>query len=208
MMSDGENSKYVVVGTSPKRFGKGTQECMKGLSKSDMEVHNEIFGRWFKRVEHCAIKYLPWYLRPLLNSIGNMCQHGTMPLGSRGNTSQIWPALAVGRNVFLNVHTDEDYFWTLVTVAANEPPVLDGCIVCYMCFPTLGIAVALRNGDLLLFNPLIPHCVSTRCNGVKEAYCVSMYMKSLLVGGADNDQVLPERAEELADFVLANCTRG
>ena len=32
--------------------------------------------------------------------------------------------------------------------------------VVYFCFPTLGVAVPLRPGDFLLFNALIPHCVS------------------------------------------------
>ena len=205
MMPDGCNSKYVVIGTSPKRYGRGMQQTTKGLQSADAEFHRQVFGRWYRRVEHCAKRYLPWYLCKLLSVVGEMCNRGTMPL-SGGSDSQIWPALAVGRNVFLNVHTDVDYFWTLITVVANEPALRDGPIICYMCFPTLGTAVALRNGDLLMFNPLIPHCVSTRCDGSKEAYCVSMYMKSLLVGGSDNQQVLSEQNKDVAKFILDNCT--
>ena len=205
MMADGDDSKYIVIGTSPKRFGRGPQQCMKGLDHPDLQLHRQLFGTWYRRVEHCAKKYLPPYLQNLLACVGKICNYENMPLGDDSN-SDIWPALAVGRNVFLNVHTDADYFWTLILVIADEPPIMHGPIICYMCFPTLGIAVALCNGDLLMFNPLIPHCVLTRCNGNKEAYCVSMYMKSLLVGGSDNSQVLSEANTETAKFVLDNYT--
>ena len=205
MISDGDNSKYVVIGTSPKRFGKGTQQCMKALENPDLELHRKLFGTWYRRVEQCAKTYLPSYLCKLLAVVNEMCNCATMPLGNE-RSSEIWPALAVGRNVFLNVHTDADYFWTLTSVVANKTPIKKGPIICYMCFPTLGVAVALRNGDLLMFNPLIPHCVSTRCDSKKEAYCLSLYMKSLWVGGSDNDQSLSEEEEDMANFVLKNCT--
>ena len=205
-MTDGEDSKYVVIGTSPNRAGKGSKESMKGLDHPECVVHKKLFGTWFRRVEYCVEKYLPWYLKDLLGAVGKMCRHGTMPVGEE-KKSNIWPAMAVGRNVFLNVHTDEDYFWSLVSVVTNDVPLVDGPVLLYMCFPTLGTAVALRNGDLLMFNPLIPHCVSTRCNDETEVYCLSMYMKSLLVGGSDNDQVLSPNSKEMAEFILTNCTK-
>ena len=210
-MTNGSDSKYIVIGTSPNRGGRhakgrGTRESMKGLEHPESVVHQKLFGIWFRRVEHCVDRYLPSYLKTLVGMIGKMCGHGNMPLGNN-KYSNIWPALAVGRNVFLNVHTDEDYFWTLTTVVTDEIPTTNSPIVLYMCFPTLGTAVGLRNGDLLMFNPLIPHCVSTRCNPNTEVYCVSMYMKSLLVGGADNSQVLSQDSKDSAKFVLDNCTR-
>ena len=56
----------------------------------------------------------------------------------------------------------------------------------YFCFPRLGIAVALRPGDLLIFNPLEPHAISSRCNNDDQIFCISMYMKSAIVGLNDN----------------------
>jgi hypothetical protein len=205
-ITDGNDSKYVVIGTSPDRGRKGTQQSMKGLEHPECVVHKKLFGVWFRRVEHCVAKYLPWYLKELLKAVGKMCRHGTMPVGAT-RSSDIWPALAVGRNVFLNVHTDEDFCWSLVSVVTNEVPSMDSPVVLYMCFPTLGAAVALRNGDLLMFNPLIPHCISTRCSSDTEVYCVSLYMKSLLVGGSDNDQILSQNSKDMAEFVLKKCTK-
>ena len=37
-------------------------------------------------------------------------------------------------------------------------------VIAYFCFPTLGVAVPLRPGDNFMFNALIPHCISSRCN--------------------------------------------
>ena len=34
---------------------------------------------------------------------------------------------------------------------------VDGSIVVYFCFPTLGVAIPLQPGDYLIFNPLIPN---------------------------------------------------
>ena len=49
-------------------------------------------------------------------------------------------------------------------------------------FPELGLAVALRNGDMLLFNPKITHCVSSRRDPTKDAFCLSFYMDPMLAG--------------------------
>jgi hypothetical protein len=63
---------------------------------------------------------------------------------------------------------------------------LHGNIVVYFCFPTLGVAVPLRRGDFLLFNALIPHCILSRCKQTNNIYCVSMYLKSAIVGMNNN----------------------
>jgi hypothetical protein len=54
----------------------------------------------------------------------------------------------------------------------------DDVVVCF-CFPTLGVAVPLHPGDFLLFNALIPHCISSQCKQSDDIYCVSMYLNSL-----------------------------
>jgi len=66
----------------------------------------------------------------------------------------------------------------------------DDDVVVYFCFPTLGAAVPLRPGDFLLFNALIPHCISSRCKQRDEVMCLSMYLKTACVGLNNNDLVL------------------
>jgi hypothetical protein len=59
--------------------------------------------------------------------------------------------------------------------------------VVYFCFPTLGVTVPLHPGDFLLFNALIPHCVSSQYRQDDAIMCVSMYLKSAVVGMNNND---------------------
>ena len=78
---------------------------------------------------------------------------------------------------------------TYVHLKGKDKYELDDPIVIYFCFPTLKIAVSLRPGDSLIFNALIPHCVSSRCRQADEVMCISMYLKSFVVGL--NDNLLP-----------------
>ena len=77
----------------------------------------------------------------------------------------IWPSLAVAANVVMEMHTDDDFIMGCAGVLGSrghrEHDPLGSDILQYFCFPATGTAVGLRNGDLLLFNPRTPHCVSS-----------------------------------------------
>ncbi len=62
-------------------------------------------------------------------------------------------------------------------------------VVVYFCFLTLGVAALLHPGDFMLFSTLIPHCILSQCKQTDNIYCVSMYLKSAIVGM--NDNLLP-----------------
>ena len=66
--------------------------------------------------------------------------------------------------------------WCLLSTATE--------ILQYFCFPGINSAVALRNGDLLLFNPTIPHCVSSRCTMEEDVICTSLSSAKRIVTGA------------------------
>jgi ectoine hydroxylase-related dioxygenase (phytanoyl-CoA dioxygenase family) len=61
----------------------------------------------------------------------------------------------------------------------------------YFTFAEQGIAVALRPGDVLLFNPQYQHCISSRTSSYesKDVFCLSLYLKSAIV--ENNDNTLP-----------------
>ena len=81
---------------------------------------------------------------------------------------------------------------------------VDDDVIAYFRFPTLCVGVPLRPGDYLLFNPLIPHCISSRCNFDDEVMCVSMYLKTAIVGLNNNALELTPVQSELADRFLIN----
>jgi hypothetical protein len=71
-------------------------------------------------------------------------------------------------------------------------------VVVYFCFPTLGVAVPLQPGDFLLFHALIPHCVSSQCSQDDSFMCVSLYLKSAVVGMNNNELSLTNKQAMLA----------
>ena len=194
---DGVGSQYLTIGTAAKLYGKGVLTNMGGLEESQKDL--EVYSRYIMAVEHCMMEWMSPAMMRVYSAIGRECGHCNLLLAD-GQVSRIWPSMVVGRNVFLNVHDDNDYSVGIVTVIAEEEEGagLSDDIICYFCFPTLGIAIPLRSGDLLLFNPRIPHCVSARVDGRKEAYCVSFYIGDMLVSGKDKERVVYEREHELS----------
>ena len=58
----------------------------------------------------------------------------------------------------------------------------------HFIFPSVGYSISLRPGDVLIFNPLLPHCCSHKLkeyNGIL-VYLLSFYVKTGNVGGNDN----------------------
>jgi len=104
----------------------------------------------------------------------------------------MFSALAASVNYYSKVHTDEDFFLSILQVFAvdfhqvsceNEAPIVN-----HFCFPTYNVAVAIRPGDCLLFNPSVPHCQSKKENAFDDidVYSTSFYLKSKVVGLNDN----------------------
>ncbi len=75
---------------------------------------------------------------------------------------------------------------------------VDDDTIVYFCFPTLGVAVPLQPGDFLIFNSLIPHCVSSQCEQADDVYIVAMYLKSSVVGLNNNQLPLDDKQTVLS----------
>ena len=107
------------------------------------------------------------------------------------NSAKFFGGIAFGSNVFLRCHTDQDFTMSISQVFVKGKPQyhLDDDVIVFFCFPTLGVAVPLHPGDYLLFNPFIPHCILSRCKHKDEIMCVSVDLKTAIVGL--NDNLLP-----------------
>ena len=88
----------------------------------------------------------------------------------------------------LTLHTDRDEISR------------DMFVTQHFCFPEVGVAVALRPGDVLIFNPQHPHCVSMKENIYKseDAFLTSLYLKTNVVAGNNNSDPFSEREGELS----------
>ena len=99
----------------------------------------------------------------------------------------MYGAISAGLNAHLSCHVDEDFNYSVAVVLKQHHTCsLEDHVVNYFCFPTLGLAVAMRPGDILIFNPCIPHCVSSRCSVDNDIYCLSLYIKTKVVGLNNN----------------------
>jgi len=99
--------------------------------------------------------------------------------------------MGFGINVFLRSHVDQDFTMSIVQAHIDEHDyIVKDKIICYFAFPRIGIAVALRPGDFLIFNPQEPHSISSRCNVEDEVYCISSYLKTAVVGLNDNSNMV------------------
>ena len=70
--------------------------------------------------------------------------------------------VAIGFEYQSLTHIDHDFFYCLLSVTL--PPTATKrqrkSIVCYFVFGAHEIAIPLRDGDIILFNPLVPHCAT------------------------------------------------
>jgi hypothetical protein len=174
--------KYVTVGTKACRNARGVVDGMH-LLKTLPRAHKE-FSRIIGQIERRSAK---WIHTLDLKAVEKAKELGKYPGFSNcenDGESKIWPSLAYGRNTFSPLHTDMDFFLSAVTLHTNRQT--GNVVLQYFCFPTLGISVALRNGDILLFNPAIPHCISSPTSNRYEVFSMSAYLKSLVVSGNSN----------------------
>ena len=120
------------------------------------------------------------------------------------SSAKFFGGIAFGSNVFLRCHTDQDFTMSISQVFCKNKSHyrVDDDVIVYFCFPTLGVSVPLRPGDYLLFNPLIPHCISSRCKYDDDIMCVSMYLKTAIVGMNDNSLELTPSQIQLADRLV------
>jgi hypothetical protein len=96
------------------------------------------------------------------------------PSSLHAKSARYYNAVGFGINVFLICHIDKDSTMSIVQVHLDEIMYQnDDRIVCYLAFPQIGIAVALQPGDILMFNPQEPHCMSLRCKKDDNIYCIS-----------------------------------
>ena len=96
------------------------------------------------------------------------------------------------------MHIDDDAFLSVVSVHckedinAEQDSYREKTDICkYFVFANK-MAVGLRSGDMLIFNPAIGHCISTLTSKyrTKEVYCVSHYFKSIMVSLNDNNKFI------------------
>ena len=189
VFTDLEN-KYCCVGAQPGRNQRGVQSGHYRLKQGFESKDWDTLQKLLKRAEHAFDKYLDTDVIRHIACARTRVPFKTMepsPSSLHQAPSRYYNGIGFGINVFLRCHIDHDFTMSIVQVhIENHSYQVDDKIVCYFAFPRIGIAVALRPGDFLLFNPQEPHSISSRCRTEDEIYCISSYLKTAVVGLNDN----------------------
>lgn len=190
-------AKYVgCCGKQPNRIGKGVIKSSHFDKVS--QKHIKIFYKYMTNIENLFNEFSDPEAANMVREAKKLVDWSTL------GTCKIFSAIAFGRNIYLPAHSDDDFTYSVVSVhkrldvytCADE-------VIAYFCFPRLGVAVPLKPGDAIIFNPREPHCVSSRCNWEDDVLCVSVYLKSAIVGGHNNSLPLSSSQKE----VLANASK-
>jgi hypothetical protein len=182
-------SKYVgCVGSQPRRAGVGVRTTSH-VDKLDDESWDLLLDYIF-RVENLFGDFVDLSIIRMIRAARKLITFSsiTRKEGSfHSRDGSIFGAFAFGINLHLPAHVDRDFTFSAVCVhqqlhryTAQDP------VVVYFCFPRLGVAIPLKPGDIIIFNPQEPHSVSSRCQTDDEILCMSLYLKTAVVGLNDN----------------------
>jgi hypothetical protein len=184
-----DDGKYTTVGLKPSRSCKGIFESW------PKNLRDEDRSSILKLMTNCEEVAKGFVQADELRGLRVAQLMGNWPNLKGVSSRPIWGSLACGRNYYLNSHLDEDFFYSLTTIASKwglrndiDRYSMEAEVCNYFTFAEEGIAVALRPGDMLLFNPLYQHCLSSRTSNYenKDVFCLSLYLKTAVVGGNDN----------------------
>lgn len=164
-------------------------------------VHDKIskIQKYFKQT--CALKK---FVRRLEDVAAEFVPTSWLRAIAKANKCEAWPTVAGGFvaamassiNYWAPAHKDEDFLFSIHQVnIVGQLHSTD--IVQYFCFPTLGFAIGLCPGDVILFNPHVHHCLSAKSPRYEDVdvHVTTMYVKTAHAGLNNNSIPLTEEQE-------------
>lgn len=165
----------------------------------------DIIVAYIVKCETAYDRYVPTNIISHTNEARAVINYDLMKptSGEEGKGTRIFPGINISIDACLPCHVDNDFTLSIVSVHSHGVDYKhDETIQAYFCFPTLNVAVPLRLGDLLIFNALVPHCISSKCNANDNLFSISLYLKTGVVGLNDNSVTLTVEQEVLCRNVV------
>ena len=174
-MRSGVESKYVCVGSrkNPLDCELGQYAFKPGVSETDklaikegiMDLVNTLESKSMNELDRAHLK------GDQRADFARVQQKFGLPsISEDGVATQF--SLAKGYSS--PVHVDNDAFYS--TLSVYDETATEDQVLYHFCFPTYGIAIPMRSGDIIVFNPLVPHCATNP--RVKTALIYSMYVSN------------------------------
>ncbi len=188
------DDKYYSVGAQPGRAERGVQTGLYKMKHGFPNHHWDCINKVLICAEYAFDTFMDTEVSRHIVQARRRVKLWTMepsPSLLHAKSARYHNAVGFGNNVFLRCHIDKDFSTSIVQVHLDEIMYQnDDRIVCYFCFPQIGITVALWPGDILMFNPQEPHCISSCCNKDDNIHCISSYLKTQAVGLNDNSNTI------------------
>ena len=187
-----DKHKYSCVGTQACRGATGIRTMHYALEKNDPNSQKRIM-KLFRQIEELYARFVDTDQIRLVKEAVDFVEAKTFSVpqeSAKKAKATIYGAYASGVNVYLSSHWDQDFTYCATSIHQRKPYLESQNVVAYFAFPRLGIAIPLRPGDNLFFNPKEPHCIFSRCSNKEDIYCVSLYLKSANIGKNDNSTPL------------------
>jgi hypothetical protein len=182
--------KYCCVGAQPGRAERGVQSGLYRLKYGFPSKEWDSIHRVLKRAEYAFGRYMDTDIIQHISCARSWIKFKTMepsPSSTHKKSARYYNGLGFGIKVYLRSHINQDFTMSIVQAHIdNQDYQVDDRILCYFAFPRIGMAVALRPGDFLLFNPQEPHSISSHCKSGDKIFCISSYLKMGVVGLNDN----------------------
>ena len=176
------NNKYCCFGAQPEKAQNGVLSGLYKLKHGFESKDWDTLHKLIKRGEYAFDRYMNTGIIGHIARAKSRVNFKTMepsPSSSQQIPASYVKGLGFGINVFLRCHVDCDFTMSIVQVHIDDRIYqVDDKVLCYFAFPRIGIAVALRPGDFLLFNPQEPHSISSRCRRDDDIFCISSYLKT------------------------------
>ena len=196
----GLSTQYATLGAHCKRYGKGFS--FTNIDKQYLDEYTYIRKKMLQRVLSLAKQFLPTGMLSQLQVIKATVKD-TVSLNDDDAFNSVWASLATSFNYTSPAHVDKDAFVSCLLCSYVPKKLrnrekyyysMDEEIACHFMFPEYGIAIALRPGDVLFFNPLHYHCLSERniLYADEKVFVTSFYLKAAQIGLNDNDIGLSE----------------
>ncbi len=193
VFTDGHPAWYYCVGAQPGRAKRGVQSGLYklkyGFPCSDWDILLDLLQQAEYAFDMFASTNIIRHIVKAKKRVPFLTMAPSPSSSSNQHSARYYNGAGFGVNVFLRCHIDNDFTMSIVQVHMDRCYQDDDPIVCYFCLPRIGFAVALRPGDIFMFNPQEPHCISSRCKSDDQVYCISCYLKTRVVGLNDNSNL-------------------
>lgn len=195
----GLSTEYATIGLHSPQGGLAVSK-LKRIRETDIRTMNHL-KKMLARADDLAKRYFPngllKTLQKMKDKVGDTAQIDNV---KADNVQNLWASVATSFNYISPAHVDDDCFLSSMTVSysecendvggSKERYRIDMSTAVYFLLPEYSIALELRPGDVLFFNPLHYHCVSQRLMEYrhKEVFVTSFYMKTKQLG-LNNNQI-------------------